>query len=100
MPLFETLSLALLAALAWFWYDSVRARDIAVAAARRACGAQGVQLLDDTIAIVGLKPARDDDGRLVLRRAYAFEFSVDGDDRRPGGIVLLGQQLLNVTIGL
>jgi hypothetical protein len=100
MPLFETFSIAVLAALAWLWFDSVKARDIAVAAARRACAADGVQFLDDTVAIASLKPARDDDGRLVLRRAYAFEYSVVGDDRRPGSIVLLGQQVMFVNVGL
>jgi hypothetical protein len=100
MPIFETLSITLLAALGWLWFDSVRARDIAIGAARSACAADGVQLLDDTVAIAGLKPARDDDGRFVLRRAYAFEFSVAGNDRRPGSIVLLGQQVMFVNVGL
>jgi hypothetical protein len=99
MPLFETVSILLLAALAWLWFDSVKARDIAVEAARRACAAAGVQFLDDTVAIAGLKPARDDDGRFVLRRAYAFEYSATGDDRRPGSIVLLGQEVIFVNTG-
>jgi len=100
MPFFETLSIALLAAAAWLWFDSVKARDIAVAAARRACAADGVQFLDDTVAIASLKPARDDDGRLVLRRAYAFEYSETGAERRPGSIVLLGQHVMFVNVGL
>jgi hypothetical protein len=100
MPLFETFSIVLLAAIVWLWFDSVKARDIAIEAARRACAADGVQFLDDTVAIASLQPARDDDGRLVLRRAYAFEYSVSGDDRRPGSIVLLGQQVMFVNVGL
>jgi hypothetical protein len=100
MPIFETISLAILAAVAWLWFDSVKARDIAVAAARRACTAEGLQFLDDTVAIASLKPARDEAGRFVLRRAYAFEYSGTGDDRRPGSIVLLGQDVIFVSVGL
>lgn len=100
MPLFEVISIAILAALAWLWFDSIRARDIAVAAARRACAADGVQFLDETVAIASLKPTRDDEGRLVLRRAYAFEYSETGAERRPGSIVLLGQEVLFVNVGL
>lgn len=100
MPLFEVVSIAILAALAWLWFDSIKARDIAVAAARQACTAEGLQFLDETVAIASLKPARHDDGRLALRRTYAFEYSDTGTDRRPGSIVLLGQEVLFVNVGL
>ncbi len=100
MPLFEVFSLTLLVALVWLWFDSIKVRDIAIAEARHACAAEGLQFLDETVAIASLKPARDDDGRLVLRRAYAFEYSDTGNDRRPGSIVMLGQEVLFVNVGL
>jgi hypothetical protein len=100
MPIFELVSLAVLIALAWLWFDSVKVRDIAVRAAEMACAAEGVQFLDETIAIVSLKPARNEDGRLVWRRAYSFEYSDTGNDRRPGSIVMLGQEVLFVNVGL
>ena len=100
MPLFEIISLAILLALAWLWFDSIKVRDIAVAEARHACATEGLQFLDETVAIASLKPARDDDGRLVLRRAYAFEYSDTGNDRRPGSIVMQGQDVLFVNVGL
>lgn len=100
MPLFEVFSLTLLVALVWLWFDSIKVRDIAIAEARRACATEGLQFLDETVAIASLKPARDDDGRLVLRRAYAFEYSDTGNDRRPGSIVMLGQEVLFVNVGL
>lgn len=99
MPLFEISSIVVLAALAWLWLDGIRARDIAVAAARDACVAAGVQFLDETVAIASLKPVRDEEGRLTLRRAYAFEFSTTGENRRPGSIVLLGRTVLVVNVG-
>lgn len=83
---------------ALFWVDSLRARERAVAAGRAACKRYGVQLLDDTVAIAQLRLARDDDGRLRLRRTYAFEFSDTGNNRRRGAIVMLGAILADMQL--
>ena len=100
MPTFEILSLAALGALAWLWYDSIQVRGIGIGAAKSACAAEGLQLLDDTVSISSLKLARDDAGRLLLRRVYGFHFSDTGDNRRNGSVVMLGQQVLVVNVGL
>lgn len=100
MPLFELVSLVLLIALAWLWLDSVRARDLAIREAKLVCAAEGLQFLDETVAIASLRPARNDDGQLALRRVYAFEYSDTGNNRRPGSIVLLGQDVLFINVGL
>ncbi|MEF8703368.1 MAG: DUF3301 domain-containing protein [Candidatus Accumulibacter sp. UW26] len=100
MPWTETLSLLLLLALAWFWFDSFHARAAGIDAARAACAAEDLLLLDDTVALAGLRPARDDDGRLRLRRVYHFEYSDTGNNRRPGRITLLGNQLLLLHLPL
>jgi hypothetical protein len=99
VPTLEILSLLALVALGWLWLDSLRARDAAIAAARAACDSEGFQLLDDTVAIAGLKPSRDEDGGLVLRRTYSFEFSDTGDNRRRGSMVLLGHRVLLLNVG-
>ena len=77
----------------YFWIDSLRAREHAVAAGRSACERYGVQLLDDTVAVAWLRFARDEDGRLRLRRTYTFEFSDTGNNRRHGTIVMLGARV-------
>lgn len=100
MHWFEIISIALLAALAWLWFDSVQVREIAVRAAKQACLAEGFQFLDDTVSIARLKPARDEDGQLLLQRTYSFEYSDTGDNRRPGSVVMLGQRLLMLNVGL
>jgi len=100
MPGFELISLLIIGAVVWLWFDSLRARDSAVTAARTACSTEGLLLLDDTVAIAGLKPARDGDGRLRLRRVYEFEYSDTGNNRRKGSIVLQGDRVLIVNIGL
>jgi hypothetical protein len=94
----ELSALAVLVGATWFWVDSLRARERAVAAGRAACARYGLQFLDETVAFVRLSPTRDEEGRLRLRRTYAFEFSDTGDNRREGVIVTLGGELADVQL--
>ena len=82
--------LAVAAAIA-FWLDAMRARETAVALARRMCRAEGLLLLDDTVALALLRVRRDHAGRLALLRTYEFEFSDTGNNRLTGSITLLGR---------
>src|SRR6266850_8404883 len=81
-----------------FWIDSLRARERALAAGRRACERYGVQLLDETVQFARLRLARDEAGRLRLRRTYSFEFSDTGNNRRHGAIVMLGAELQDLQL--
>ena len=96
---FELAGLALVAGLVWLVWDSLRAREAAVAASRDACNAHGWQFLDDTVAIESVRLARDDLGRLRLRRVYGFEYNDTGDARRQGSVVMLGAKVVLVHIG-
>lgn len=96
----EIIALALMAGLAWFWHDSLLARDAAIKAARQACDSESLQLLDDTVALAAVRPYRDDEGRLKPRRVYNFEFSDTGDNRRRGSVVVLGHRATVVHMGL
>ena len=86
----EILSIALLAALGWFWLSSLRVREHALAAGRHACATNGTQFLDDSIALQKMTWARDANGQLRFARRYRFEFSCTGDDRQTGFIRVLG----------
>jgi hypothetical protein len=99
MPSLELVLLVVLAALTWLWLDSLKVREAAVKAARAACESDGLLLLDDTVAIRGLKTARNDDGHLRLQRTYEFEYSDTGDNRRRGSIVMLGQRVVLFNVG-
>jgi hypothetical protein len=96
--MWEAAALAVLAAGALVWADSLRARERAVAAARAACERYGVQFLDDTVAFARVRLGRDDEGRLKPRRTYQFEFSDTGNNRRSGAIVMLGGELEDVQL--
>jgi Protein of unknown function (DUF3301) len=102
MSILEITAILMLGVIAWFWLDSLKAREAAIAAARNACESEGLILLDDTVAIASLKPARRDDGRLQLQRAYDFEYTDTGNNRIKGSVVMLGHRvvLLNVDLRL
>jgi len=86
----DILALTVPVAIGWLWFDSLRARESAVRAARLACDADGVQLLDATVALASLRLQRGDNGWVALRRIYRFEFSDTGNNRLDGSITVLG----------
>jgi adenylyl- and sulfurtransferase ThiI len=92
------LLILLLVAGTWFWWDSMNARERAVTVAAHACQQINVQLLDQTVALESIKPARNDEGRVVLRRIYGFEYSIERVERRKGRAILRGQVLEQVQL--
>jgi hypothetical protein len=88
----------LIAALIWFWSDSLRARERTLRACATACEQLNVQLLDQTVSLSRLGIRRDAHGRLQMRRIYAFEFSIGGGGRWHGHAVLLGQNVEYVQL--
>jgi hypothetical protein len=99
MSWFEIISVVILGGLFWLWFDSTRVREIAVERARSQCHVNEVQFLDDTASLANIKLARDEDGRLKLKRTYTFEYSDTGNNRLPGSVIMLGQavQILNIS---
>ena len=91
--LVNLLWLVLAGILAIYWWQSGqfkgRARDLATAHCRQL----GLQLLDQSMVIVGLWPVRNRAGSLVFRRRYQFEFSSTGDRRYQGKLELEGMDL-------
>ena len=98
MTLAELAAVLLLGGLVWFWFDSLKAREAGIDAARRACLREAVQFLDETVVGHGLRLARDERGPVVLRRAFEFEYSVSGDDRHTGSVVLEGREVVLVDV--
>lgn len=87
--------LCLAGLIAWFWQDSLAARESANAAAMEACRRLGLQFLDGTAAFVRLSPARES-GRLKLRRTYVFDYTANSIERRQGFVVLIGSRVESV----
>ena len=90
--------LLILAALMYFWLDSMKSRENAIRAAHNACREIDVQLLDQTVSLTSIKPMRNRLGKLTFRRIYEFDFSVDGTERRQGRAVMHGKLLKQVQL--
>lgn len=93
------ISILALLLLGWFWLDSLRAREIATGISRAACERRGLQFLDQTVSLVRLGLRRTGGG-LRLRRVYRFDFSEEGVGRRDGYLVLVGVDLVELSLGL
>ncbi len=90
--------LLMLAAVVWYWMDSLRALEIARNEGRKLCNEANVQFLNDTVERIKLTFSRNSHGRRVFRRTYRFEFSETGDSRLEGSVILLGDQIEEVAM--
>ena len=98
MPGTEILVLLAIGLGVWFWVETLNAREAGMAAAREACRAASLQLLDDTVATASVRLGRNDRGHVVIRRVYQFEYSDTGDNRRNGSVTLLGSRVVMMSI--
>ena len=78
----------------WFWSDSTRAKEKAIAAAKGICQQTGVQLLDQTVTLASIKPTRTSKGNMTFQRIYRFEFCTTGTERFPGFITMRSHHVL------
>jgi hypothetical protein len=96
--MWEVGAIVIIAAAIFLWLDSLRARERAVQAGRRACERYDLQFLDETVSFTKLRLARDHEGQLKIARTYTFEFSDTGNNRRHGAIVMLGGELQDLQL--
>jgi len=96
--LVKLLLLILLGGVGVYWWQSFYFKGLALDFAREHCRQLGLQLLDESMVIVGFWPLRGRDGRLQLRRRYQFEFASLGDRRYRGRLVLIGSKLQSIQL--
>lgn len=96
--MFEFIAIALFASGAWYWWDSMRAKEIARIAGKTACDKIDVQFLDDTVARNKIWLKRNTRGHLIFYRSFNFEFSSLGDQRYFGSITLAGKYIDNINL--
>lgn len=77
-----------------FWSAGRAAAERAEAMGRDACRAAGVQWLDESVHATGLRLCRHDNGWLGLERSFRFDYSIDGNDRHAGRLVLRGDRMV------
>lgn len=87
--------LMILVAMAFtFWSASRAAAERAETLGRNACRAAGVQWLDQSVHEIRIRLCRYENGRLGLERTFRFDYSLNGDDRHSGRLVLRGGRLI------
>ncbi|MCP5279570.1 MAG: DUF3301 domain-containing protein [Thiobacillus sp.] len=89
---------AMLAILAWHWWDGLQKRELALVAAQRACAQAGVQFLDASVSLRKMSLRRDENQRARFYREFAFEYSASGDDRQVGRVYMLGARVLSASL--
>ena len=82
---------------AWLW-RGYGIREVALQLARRHCEKLDIELLDENVALRGMRLRSDAPGRLRLAREYGFELTVTGDQRLTGSITLFGHHLANIEL--
>jgi hypothetical protein len=95
----ELAAIGVVALVAWLVWDALRSREHANDAMRRACEMRHFFFLDDTVSLHSLRPFRDDEGRVRLRRVYHFQFSDTGHNRRNGSIALVRDRVVALDLG-
>lgn len=91
------LLLLALGAIVGLWLKLSVARERATLEARQQCLQHGLQLLDETVGLRGLR-LRKVNGLRQIERCYGFEVSVDGQDRQPGRLWMMGTALSSLTL--
>ena len=91
------LLLVVLGAIVGLWLKLSVARERAIREARQQCQLYGLQLLDETVGLRGLRLRRANGLRRV-ERCYGFEVSVEGHDRQPGRLWMIGNAVTSVSL--
>lgn len=79
----------------WCWYDTMRARETAIAHVRGFCRDQHYQFLDGSVC---LRTMVFSFTHRRLRRHYDFYYTQNNHDRRRGTVILLGREVEHFLI--
>jgi hypothetical protein len=92
--MFDDLILIVLLLCAYlYWLDGQRVKEIAFKAVRTHCLSLELQMLDEYVALDGVRLKRDQTGKMRVSRIYLFEFSSTGNERYNGVCVMLGRRV-------
>lgn len=96
--MFDWFLLLFVGAVGLYWQSASRMGELAILCARRECKKYDVQLLDHTVHTIHLSLSRDHNDQWSLWREYQFEYTVDGQARQQGQLVILGNRLIRITL--
>lgn len=79
-----------------YWFNALKANEIALASAIAHCHATEVQMLDDYVALNGVRLKRNQVGKIQFQRSFLFEFSSTGLERYNGTVLMLGRRVESI----
>ena len=94
----EILALFAFGALCVHFLAATRIRELALQHVARAGKRDDFQLLDQSVHIQRFSLSRDGQGRWRVWRQFRFDYSIDGTERRPGHVIMLGKELQAVVV--
>lgn len=77
----------------WFWQDTSRTKELAIAAAKNACQQHQLQFLDGSVSHQSIRLQRGNDAKRHITRTYRFEF-YNGDARLSGKICIANNKVI------
>jgi hypothetical protein len=82
---------------AWLWHVH-GLRERALELVKHHCARVDVELLDGNVALRRIAFEADSKGRKRLARVYGFEFTVTGEQRHTGSIIMFGRHLGRIEL--
>lgn len=80
------------------WFHLLAVKDLALAAAKRHCRQMGVQFLDGSVVLTGVKLTRSSSGSRALAQRFQFDFTVTGERRYRGQTVFVGKRQVSMQL--
>ena len=79
-----------------YWVNAQKAKEIALGTAKDHCLAMEVQMLDDYVALNGIRLKIDKLRKMQIQRSFLFEFSSTGYERYQGTVLMLGRRVESI----
>ena len=94
----QILILFFLLILTAYWIDSVQVKELARKAGANACSTHDVQFLDSTVVKEKTRFRKHHSNLLCFERHYSFDYSLDGEKRESGIIIMAGHHIVEVQM--
>lgn len=91
------ITLIIIAVFIWFWQSSMRAKELAIAASKKACLKRNLQFLDETTDFKKIRLKRNESGKVCFLRCYNFDY-YDGENRSTSVITIFDNKVIDIDL--
>ena len=93
----NVLAIAGIACGVWYFFDAMRARELATAVVREYCKQSSLQFLDGTVGLRAVNLSVQN-GRIRFKRRYEFHYSESNHSRGVGLVTIEGIEVQNFIL--